>query len=355
MVVMNRFALRAPVMMMAAGALSACSWLGIGGEDGWLRDREDEYLKAVIAPPMNIPPELDSFTIDELYPIPDLTPGERALYITPPAPKPIDTRIREGVVVQRFGDRSWIVIGATAGQVWPSLRDYWFTENVQLAMEDPVRGVMETAWLPQADTDLRHKYRVRIEPGLHAGNSEIYVQHMDDNGETPPGMVMQWPEVSENLERETMILASISLYLADRTDIYRASSVSMLAGSIQLQGKASLVDAGASNTELELRLDFDRAWSQLTQAINNANIEILESDRDERRINVSFTGSESAETPGFFGRLFGRGRNEESSVDFVVRLVGENGAIRVQADTVSGQSAPYEQDLLIRTINDNLI
>lgn len=354
MSVLNRFALRAPVVMIAASALSACSWLGLGGEDGWLRDRQDEYLNAVIAPPMQIPQELDSFTIDELYPIPDLTPGERAIYIVPPAPKPIDTRIREGVVVQRFGDRSWIVIGATAGQVWPSLRDYWTTENVELTMEDPVRGVMETAWLPQADTDLRHKYRVRIEPGLHSGNSEIYVQHMDDNGETPPGMIVQWPAVSENLERETTILASISLYLADRTDIYRASSVSLLAGSIELQGKSRVVDAG-DNTQLELALDFERAWSQLTQAVNNANIEVLESEREGRHMTVRFTGTESAEEPGFFARLFGRGNDDENSIDFVVRLVGEEGAIRVEAQTVSGESAPYEQDLLIRTINDNLI
>lgn len=356
MSVIHRFVSRAPVVMMLAGSLSACSWLGIGGEDGWVRDREGEYLNAVVAPPMQIPPELDSFTIDELYPIPELTPGERALYITPPAPKPIDTRIREGVVVQRFGERAWIVIGATAGQVWPSLRDYWSTENVALVMEDPVRGVMETAWLPQADTDLRHKYRVRIEPGLHAGNSEIYVQHIDDNGETPAGMVVSWPEVSENQERENTILASISLYLADRTDIYRASSVSLLAGSIELQGKARVVDAGAGNTQLELRLDMERAWSQMTQAINNANIEILDSNRDERLINVRFTGTESAEEPGFFGRLFGRGNDdEEGSVDFAIRLLGDDGVIRVEAQTINNESAPYQQDLLVRTINDNLI
>lgn len=356
---MNRLALRTAVMMTAAAALSGCSWLGLGGDDGMFRDREGEYLNAVVTPPMQVPAELDSFTIDELYPIPDLTPGERALYIMPPAPKPIDTRIREGVVVQRFGERSWIVIGATAGQVWPRLRDYWATESVPLAVEDAVRGVMETDWLPQADGSLRDRYRVRIEPGLHSGNSEIYVQHVDDNGETPPGMVVQWPAVSDNAEREASVLASISLYLADRTDLYRASSVSMLAGSIELQGKASLVDVGAGDTQLELRLDFDRAWSQLTQAINNANIEILESERDERRIHVRFSGTEAAERPGFFSRLFRRG-NDESSVDFVIRLVsrevpGQNDAIRVQAQPLSGESLPYEQDLLIRTINDNLI
>jgi outer membrane protein assembly factor BamC len=355
MLAMTRNALRFSLLMMMAGSMTACSWLGIGGDDGWLRDREGEYLEARITPPMQIPSELDSFTIDELYHIPELTPGDRAIYVTPPAPKPIDTRIREGVVVQRFGDRAWIVIGATAGQVWPTLRDYWSAENVVLAMENPEQGVLETIWLPQSGTNLRHKYRVQLEPGLHAGNSEIYVRHISDTGETPESMPITWPVESQNLERESAILASVSLYLADRTDIYRASSVSMLAGSIQLQGKARLIDANASETQLELRLDFDRAWSQLTQAINNANIEILDSVRDERRINVAFTGAESSEPPGFFGRLFGRGNDEPTRIDFIIRLTEADQVIRVQAETLSGESAPYEQDLLIRTVNDNLI
>lgn len=351
----TRNVLQFPVLMLMAGSMSACSWLGIGGEDGWLRDREGEYLEARIMPPMQIPPGLDSFTIDELYHIPELSPGDRAIYVTPPAPKPIDTRIREGVVVQRFGDRAWIVIGATAGQVWPTLRDYWSAEDVAIVMENPVQGVLETAWLPQSGTNLRHKYRVQLEPGLHAGNSEIYVRHISDTGESPESMPISWPAESQNLERETAILASISLYLADRTDIYRASSVSMLAGSIELQGKARLIDAGPNNTQIELRLDFDRAWSQMTQAINNANIEILDSAREERRINVAFTGTENQEEPGFFGRLFGRGNDEVTRVDFIVRLIENGDTISVQAETLSGEAAPYEQDLLIRTINDNLI
>ncbi|TFH72434.1 outer membrane protein assembly factor BamC [Gammaproteobacteria bacterium LSUCC0112] len=351
----TRNVLQFPVLMLMAGSMSACSWLGIGGEDGWLRDREGEYLEARIMPPMQIPPGLDSFTIDELYHIPELPPGDRAIYVTPPAPKPIDTRIREGVVVQRFGDRAWIVIGATAGQVWPTLRDYWSAEDVAIVMENPVQGVLETAWLPQSGTNLRHKYRVQLEPGLHAGNSEIYVRHISDTGESPESMPISWPAESQNLERETAILASISLYLADRTDIYRASSVSMLAGSIELQGKARLIDAGPNNTQIELRLDFERAWSQMTQAINNANIEIVDSAREERRINVAFTGTENQEDPGFFGRLFGRGNDEVTRIDFIVRLIENGDRISVQAETLSGESAPYEQDLLIRTINDNLI
>ncbi len=354
MSVLKRYNLRTPALISLAVTLPACSWLGLTGEDGVFRDRKGDYLEARIAPPMEFPNDLDTITIDELYHIPDLLPGERALYITPPAPKPIDTRIREGVVVQRFGERAWIVIGATAAQVWPRLRDYWSAEGVTLEQENAVQGVMETVWLPQSDTDLRHKYRVWIEPGLHAGNTEIYVRHIDDNGTTMPGTVLQWPAESENLERESTILASISLYLADRTDIYRASSVSMLAGSIQVQGKASIIDTSPGNTELELRLDSERAWSQLTQAINNASIEVLETQADQHQVRVAFTGAEGAERPGFFRRLFTRDNNQ-GSIEFLVRMVDVNGAQRVRAEPVGSAPAPYEQDLLIRTINDNLI
>lgn len=341
-------------VLIAAGSVSACSWLGVGGEDGWLRDRQGEYLRAEITPTMDIPAELDSYTIDELYYIPEEAPGDRAVYIVPPAPKPIDARVREGVVVQRFGDRAWIVIGATSGQVWPRLRDYWSTEQVALSRESAETGVLETVWLPQSDTDLRHKYQVRVEPGLHAGNSEIYVRHVSDNGESAVNEPTQFPEESDNQERENTILASISLYLADRTDIYRASSVSMLAGSIELQGKARVVAAGAGDTRLELRLDLERAWSQLNQAINNANIEVLDADRDALRFQVAFSGEEEEEEPGFFSRLFGGGDDSEI-IDFDITVAETGQGVSVRAVPTSGQSAPYEQDLLIRTINDNLI
>lgn len=342
------------LLSLSAFTMSACSWLGVGGEEGWLRDRQGEYLRAEITPPLQIPPELDSFTIDELYYIPALAEGDRETYIVPPAPKPMDTRVREGVVIQRFGDRAWIVIGATPGQVWPPLRDYWSTEQIGLVMEDAVEGVMETAWITQED-GTRSKYRTAIEPGLHAGNSEVYVRHITDTGETPEGQAVAWSTELISTEPEVARLASISQYLADRTDIYRASSVSLLAGSIEGQGKARVVSAGAGNTYLELRLDVDRAWSQVNQALNNGNISILSAERDDAVFQVTFSGQESADRPGFFGRLFRRGSQEEQAADFNISLSEVSGSIQVKADTVSGEAEPYLQDLLIRTLNENLI
>lgn len=342
------------LLSLSAFTMSACSWLGVGGEDGWLRDRQGEYLRAEITQPLQIPAELDSFTIDELYYIPALAEGEREVYVVPPAPKPMDTRVREGVVIQRFGDRAWIVIGATPGQVWPRLRDYWSTEQIGLVMEDAIEGVMETVWITQED-GTRSKYRTTIEPGLHAGNSEVYVRHITDTGATPEGQAVAWPTELTSTEPEIVRLSSISQYLADRTDIYRASSVSLLAGSIEAEGKARVVSAGAGNTSLQLRLDFERAWSQVNQALTNGNIPILSAERDDAVFQVTFSGQESADRPGLFGRLFRRGSQEDPATDFNISLNEVGGSIQVEADTVSGEAEPYLQDLLIRTLNENLI
>ncbi len=349
-------AVRFILLVSLTFAFSACTWLGVGGEEGWLRDREGEYLRAPTVARMEIPPELDSFTIDDLYLIPPPPAGDREFFVRPPAPRPIDSRVRDGVVVQQFGDRAWIVVGATSGQLWPRLRDYWPTEGIALTREDPVAGVMESVWLSSDDDDTRHKYRVFVEPGLHAGNSEIYVRHVSDQGESAADEPREWPARSHSQERENLMLASISLYLADRVDLYRASSVSLLAGSIQAESKSRLLDQRAGDTRLELRIDFDRAWSQVSQSLGNANIDITDSDRDNRHFDVSFSGEETADRPGFFSRVFRRNRQDDVEVrQFRVELVDVEAGIEVRASTIDGSAAPRLQDLLIRTINDNLI
>lgn len=334
---------------------TGCSWLGIGGDEGWLRDRQGSYLDASVAPRMDIPSDLDSYTIDDLYIIPEEPPGQAEYFVTPPPPEPMDSRVREGVVVQRFGDRSWIVVGASPPQVWPRLLDFWPTQGIGLSRTDAPAGIMETIWLDEQNSDLRHKYQIRVEPGLHAGNSEIYVREVTDQGESAPDEPRQWPAESDSEDYESALMSAISVYLADRSDLYRASSVSLLAGSIEADSKARLLTGrGDTPTRLELRIDFDRAWGQVNQALGEAGIEVTGSDRDAGRFTVRFSGAEDEDGPGFFGRLFGGGDGPEARA-FHIDLQPEDGAIMLEAAAVSGDAAPGLQDLLVRTINDNLI
>ena len=257
--------------------------------------------------------------------------------------------------MQRFGERRWIVIGAEPGQVWPRMRDYWSTAQIRLAFEDPVRAIMETVWLGEEGE--RNKYQVRIEPGLHSGNSEVYVVQIGESYVEDPDAAIEWPDNSADLDLENAMLDDISLYLADRTDLYRASSVSLLAGSIEAESKANIVPSANGDT-LVVRVDFGRAWSQLSQAIENAEIEITESNRDEAFYVVRFDGSAEEEPPGFFRRMFGAGRKREGELPaFRLNIATETDRVVITAEPVNGDaSATLElRNLLIRAVHRNLI
>lgn len=349
--------LRLLLSVLLGLGLAGCNYLG--GESGIFRDRYGDYTDAQVIPDMRIPPELDSYTLDQLYVIPERVAADAEPFAEIPLPKPIETRRREGVVIQRLSETSWILIDATPGQVWPLVRDYWTELQIALEYENPGTGIMETSWLEiGSNQELRHKYRIVIEPGLHAGYSEIYVTHLQNRRDEPIPTVITWPEESDSEDLELSVMNSISQYLADRNDIYQASSASLLAGSIEAASKANIVQNANGEQVLELRLDYNRAWVQVRQALEAADIEILEANRDQSVINVRFAGlaADPDDESGFFGRLLGRGDNaEQEPQDFSVRLLETDAVINVVTESLdaSAVKTPMAVDLL-QAINDNL-
>ena len=276
-----------------------------------------------------------------------------------PMPKPIETRRREGVIIQSLATNRWILIDATPGQVWPLVRDYWTELQIILDFENPSNGIMETAWVEvDNDQEKRHKYRVAIEPGLHSGYSEIYIVHMENLRTEPIPLVLNWPQYSDSEDLEREIMSSISQYLADRNDIYQASTASLLAGSIEAESKANIVENESGKQVLELKIDYDRAWVQIREALETAEILIVDSNRDENFFNVRFSGlTEEGYDPVLIRRIFG-GDDEDTEVEeqgFSVRLLENDDVINVitEALETSGEANQLTVELL-QVINDNL-
>lgn len=346
------------LLLSAMMTLAGCRY--VAGENGFFRDRGEDYTDAIIVPPMLIPDELDSYTIDQLYVIPEQLASTGDPFDEIPLPKPIESRRNEGVIIQALGNKRWIVIDATPSQVWPLVRDYWTGLQILLDYENPSTGIMETAWV-EVDNDVtkRHKYRISIEPGLHSGYSEVYVTHLENERTDPIPIVISWPEISNSLELEKDVGDSISQYLADRNDIYQASSASLLAGSIEAERKANIIETASGDSVLELRIDYNRAWVVVRTALETANIDITDSNRDQSFYNVSFSGlEEQDDEPGLIGRIF-RGRGDDGSDrearDFSVRLLETGNTITVTTEALNSSENVSEQSLeLLQAINDNL-
>ena len=329
------------VSVLTACGIPGLDKIGLTGEDGLIRDRVGDYREAPILPEMDVPSDLDSYTIDQLYVIPQAIVAAAGAepFDGVPMPKPIETRRREGVIIQNLGDSRWILLDATPAQVWPLVRDFWSRLNVALDYENPSSGIAETAWVEvNSEPLVRHKYRISIEPGLHSGYAEIYVTHMSDLRTEPMPIVITWPDSSDSDDREKQILDALSQYVADRNDVYQSSSSSLLAGSIESARKANIIAAGSEDEKLALRVNYGRAWVQVRQAIERAEIEIIDANRDQSVISVKFAGiREEKDKPGFVGRLLGRGRSADDAVmqDFAVRLLDTGDTIDVVIETLS--------------------
>ena len=335
-------------------SLNSCAFLF--GEDGMFPDPGDGYLEAELAPEMIIPSQLDSYTLDQLYVVPERFSSLVALEEVP-LPMPIETRRREGVRIQSLNDKRWIVIDATPAQVWPLVRDYWTDLQIILDHEDPSNGVMETSWVEVgASSQKRHKYKIIIEPGLHSGYSEVYVLHLENLSTEPVPLIVTWPEESVSPDLEQQILTSISQYLADRNDVYQASSSSLLAGSIESESKANLIESDTGEPMLELRLDYSRAWVQIRQALETADVLIVDSSRDESVFNVQFAGMiNEDDEPGFIGRWFGGASEELDMRDFSVKLFQSNGVVNVMTQALGEFDDARElTEELLQVIDDNL-
>lgn len=334
--------------------LAGCGWLT--GSDGVFRDRQGDYLVAPVLPDLKVPADLDDDTLRPLYVIPpQITVPTDEFARSVPRPKPLDTYRPEGVVIQRIAGEAWIVVAASPQQVWPRVRDFWVSGGIELGYENPQAGILETGWLENAGELARlENYRVVIEPGLRPGSSEIYVLFQDRLRTTPPPTLLTWPEVSLGEGRGYTILEQISQYLADRTDIYSSSSASLLAGSLAGDSKASFTTLADGHQALDVRIGFPRAWAQVNQALERAELAVLSSDRDAGTVRVTYGGTAEPPRRGFFGRLFGGDDTSVALPEFTLEVEETDGGVRIRARAESNPDDAAAADALLQTLLTHL-
>ena len=291
------------IFCMVAG-LSACS-IGpdLFGEEGYFRDRQGDYLEAGSIPRLQVPNDMDAYIIDDLLVIPDLPEGEGQAYLQVPRPRPIQGNPGRSVVIQRMEDRSWIVVDASASQVWSRVRQYWLGQNIDLVMENTSDGLLDTSWYTvPGNEDLQQKIRIIVQPGFQDDSAEISLLQLSGPQGNQLSEQVVWPEQSMDTDYAYEVLADLSSYLASEMLLYQASTVSFLATSISSEGRARLERIGEEEV-LHLDADFERSWAAVGRALERAEIAIVDEDIDARYFNVAYTGLDQEEQRGFFGRL----------------------------------------------------
>lgn len=372
-----KFAVKPLVAACLLPVLGACSWVGavpgmdrVVGEEGIFRDRQGEYLQAATIPRTEIPPELDSYIIDDLLVIPEIGNQDTQPFLDAPRPRPLERTSDREVVIQRMTDRAWIIVDASPAEVWPRIRDYWRQENVQIATENPTIGQMDTAWFERTSDVLnREKFRVIIDTGFQDNSSEIRLIRVTAPRGTPVFEQVNWPERSEDFDAEYEILSDMSSYLADVSDLNNASSVSFLAGNISSTGKAAIFTTPAGSQVLSLQADYQRCWAAVGRALRRAGMDITSENTEVGMYEVLYvpgSGEEEGEEeePGFFskvitlGGLIG-GDDRSGALPFRVEVleVNEGADVRVSPIGPLNANSPELQEagkMLLQLIRNTI-
>ena len=235
-----------PAVIAVSLAVSGCGWLF--GDKGVFRDRGNDYRRARVEKPLQIPPELSQAEGEEDFAIPAIAHSEPLEGVFEvPRPEPLDGDPNaEQVRIKTLSGTTWILVESSPGEVWPRVRQFLNTNQFNVVRADATGGVIETGWLqPKADV-ARERYRFRIEQGVQRGSSEIYVLQA--------GAVAgdNWPASSSDPARENEMIKALAQFIADNGS---TGAVSMLAQrGIESKGKVFLSKQAGQSPYLSLEL-----------------------------------------------------------------------------------------------------
>jgi outer membrane protein assembly factor BamC len=303
------------VVLLVPLMISGCGWLV--GDEGFFRDRSNDYRKARSIPAMQLPEGKSAAGIEQIYAIPvertDALLGEE-FEVPRPAPL-VGDQDQSGVKIQKLGAQQWILIEEAPAAAWPRIRTFLLANHIEIEREDAATGQMETAWLAfKDDENKREKYRVRVEQGVQRNSTEVYVLQKgytkkEDGAEVA---LPEWAQSSMDPERESWMVRQIAEYIADTGT---QSSVSLLAQGISTVSKVYLIRDEANNPVIDLRLPFERAWASLERALDRSDFSVTDKDLSGGVFFIKYDPTkvkeEDVEKRGFFSRLFGWGDDDD--------------------------------------------
>lgn len=248
------------------------------GEDGYFRDRGDDYLRSEAIEPLQYPEGVKTERVQAIYGIPEISNEDdfdSAEEFEVPRPQSLSANLLEETVkIQKLAGRRWILVNVPPSEVWPQLRSFLAQNNLDVVYADTNNGVLETSWIQfKDDLSKKDKFRLQIDQGVQPDTSEIHITHMNIDSSIPAAGQVNWPMSSMNPEREGILLDELAATLA--SDM--SGSTSMLAQNIGSTSKVNLAqDAG--EPILKMQLEFKRAWATLGYSANQEGYTTFDDD-----------------------------------------------------------------------------
>ena len=357
---MIRMGFRKFFLFAVAAMLAGCSSMSI-------ESKKIDYKSAGKLPPLEIPPDLTSPNRDERYAVPDISPRGSATFSAYSSER---TGTRDAAAqevlpqvdkmrVERAGSQRWLVVAGPPDKIWPTLKDFWQELGFIVNLELPDAGIMETDWaenrakLPQDmiratlgkfldqiySTPERDKFRTRLEKGVEAGTTEIYISHrgMYEVYATEGQDRTVWQPRPADPELEAEMLRRLMVRLGTEEN----RSKTLMAAESRKDERAKLIRPAGGVGSLQLLEAFDRSWRRVGLALDRVGFTVEDRDRAKGLYFVRYVDTDAGSTKksdgGFLSKLkFWDSSKPTANQQFRILVQGADDASTVQILTREG-------------------
>jgi outer membrane protein assembly factor BamC len=365
--------------VLAATALAGCSTLeSLNPFDS----KRIEYRTAQPGAALEVPPDLapprydERFRVTGVATLSGVTAASRSAALSgaggvlPTVP---------GVRIERAGTERWLVVNAAPDVVFGRLREFWSSLNLNLVVDDPRIGIMETDWAENRarilddpirrtigrvfdnvySSGTRDKYRVRVERGAN-NTTEVYVAHRgleEKNIGSGTQPVFRWEPRRPEPEFEAEILNRMLVYLGTPRDAAQEVAQAAVAANAPRVDQAAISGSGRDQ-KLTMNDGFDRAWRRVGVALDRVGFTVVDRDRTAGTYFVRYADPEllARSEPGLLDRLrFWGGSDRATSEQY--RIVVKENAGRSDVVVLNAQGVADGSpvaDRIIRLLHEQL-
>jgi outer membrane protein assembly factor BamC len=362
-------------LALIIGNTSACSWLT--GDDGYFRDRSNDYLESRQTQPMTLPEGVQTKRLDQLLPVPNTVASTTVTDYEVPRPPKLLTAggIYSDFTLQKNGDQRWLLAQRSPGEVWGMVQQFVRESGLQVAEENPQTREIVSAWQPREDLTAvlgsavvddededaasEVRVRIRVEPGVQTNSTDVFVastqREKGSNDEDLDWVAGDSTEIS--------LLEGLLTSMSSSAE--GSVQVSLLASKdFDAPRQVVLTDDSSGNPLLLLGSDFGRAWSSVGRALEMADIRVDDLNRSTGIYYIDLgqpAQKADADEGGWFGWLFGGSDDEEQSVDassiaqrYAVRLLQVGDSVQVAVLQGNSMAAPADARRILGMIKANL-
>jgi len=363
------------VVMMGVLLLSAC---GSASDGGYLPDQRLQYKKQrEAAENLEIPPDLTTGGFDDAMDVPPLGGtstyseymDERAARRRTASSAQVLPEVKD-VKLRREGNTRWLEIAGSPQQLWPKIIDFWRSQGILLVEQDPSAGIMKTDWLENRaeirrdfvtkllrkvvdglySTAVRDQYRVRIEPGLRDGTTDLYLTHraMEEHlrSSVSGGEASSiWELTPADPGKEVTMLRRLMVYLGASRQ-----SQSRLAAAARQQTtkrpKSQITKGPGGESLLIISYEYRRAWRLTGVALDRVGFAVEDRDRMRGIYYVRYDDPAAGEEKKGWGSKLAfwrsgdkRSGDKKGVSQYQVKLMGNGTRTRVRVYDHVGQPA----------------